>query len=243
MKRVLFVVCAMLVVTGCASKKLKPVDENLDVKAKMGTKEIGLNDDEEAVIQENVAVEDELRKATWQNYETERKLKSERDELIRCRTDLADPRLSGNKKLEPIPELEMSKDLSKIQTKLGITQNGRIKVIKREFLTDRIEKEERYKDSLESLLNVISVQRVNCERDLGYIRVQHGLPSERYPAVGYYGPEGNFIVTRPAERNLDDAFRILAEQTRKGKKLQRQEKKEEVKAAKEEAAEDATEEN
>lgn len=226
MKRVLFAVCALLLVTGCASKKLKPVDENLDVKAKMGSKEIGLNDDEEAVIQENVAVEDELRKLTWQNYETERKLKSEREELIRCRTDLADPRLSGNKKLEPIPELEIAKDLSKVQQQLGITQNGRIKVIKKEYLTDRMEKEERYRESLDSLLNVISVQRVNCDRDLGYMRVQHGLSSERYPAQGYYGPEGNFIVTRPAERNLDDAFKILAEQTRKGKKLQRQEKKE-----------------
>jgi hypothetical protein len=240
MKHVLLIVGALFLVTGCASKKLKPVDENIDVKAKMGSKEIGLNDDEEAVIQENVAVEDELRKITWQNYETERKLKSEREELIRCRTDLADPRLSGNKKLEPIPELEISKDLSKVQEKLGITQNGRIKVIKREFLTDRIEKEGRYKESLESLLNVLSVQKVNCERDLGYVRVQHGLPSERYTSQGYYGPEGNFIVTRPAERNLDDAFRILAEQTRKGKKLQRQDKKEAAKAA-EEAEEESTE--
>lgn len=227
MKRLLFIVCALLVTTGCASKKLKTVDEEIDVKATMGNKEIGLNEDEEAVIQENVAVEDELRKLTWENYETERKLKSERDDLIRCRTDLADPRLSGNKKLEPIPELELSKDLSKIQQQLGITQNGRIKVIKKEYLVDRMEKEERYKESLNNLLNVISSQRVNCERELGYARVQHGLPSERYPAQGYYGPKGNFIVTRPAERNLDDAFRILAEQTRKGKKLQKEEVTEE----------------
>jgi hypothetical protein len=230
MKRVLFAVCALLLITGCASKKLKQIDEEIDVKATMGSKEIGLNDSEEAVIQESVAVEDELRKLTWQNYETERKLKSEREELIRCRTDLADPRLGGNKKLEPIPELELSKDLSKIQAQLGITKNGRIKVVKKEYLKDRMEKEERYRDSLDSLLNVISAQRVNCERDLGYVRVQHGLPSDRYPAQGYYGPEGNFIVTRAAERNLDDAFRILAEQTRKGKKLIREEKKETSKA-------------
>ncbi|MGE3260866.1 MAG: hypothetical protein AB7K68_03705 [Bacteriovoracia bacterium] len=203
--------------SSCSSKKLKPVDENIDVKAKMGDKEIGINDDDDAVIQESVAVEDELRKLTWYNYETERKLKSARTELIRCRTDLADPRLSGNKTLEPIPELEISQDLSKIQQKLGITQSGRIKVVKKEFLNDRFEKEQRYKESLESLLKVLDDQGKNCERELGYIRVQHGLPSERYTAEGYYGPKGNFVVTRPAERSLDDAFRILAEQTRKGK--------------------------
>ncbi len=69
----------------------------------------------------------------------------------------------------------------------------------------------------------LSSHRENCERELGYVRVAHGLPAERYNALGYYGPQGNFIVTRPAERNLDDAFRILAEQTRRGKKLQREE--------------------
>lgn len=213
-----------LIASGCASKKLKPVEEQIDVKANMGTKEIGLNQEEEAVIQEAVPVEDELRALTWQNYELERKLKTEREYLITCRTDLADPRLSGNKKLDPIPELEISEDLKKVQQKLGITPSGRIKLIRKEFLVDKIEKENRYKDSLESLLNIISQHRVNCERDLGYVRVQHGLPSNRYLALGYYGPEGNFIVTRPAEKNLDDAFKILAEQTRAGKKAERIEK-------------------
>lgn len=234
----LLVICTISLTAftfSCASKKIDKVDEKLDVKATMGDKEIGLNDDEEAVIQESVAVEDELRKLTWVNYEKERKLKSERDFLIRCRTDLADPRLSGNKKLEPIPELEMSKDLSKVQQKLGITDNGRIKVIKKEFLKDRMEKEEKYTESLDHLTKVIEQHRVDCERDLGYVRVQHGLPSERYPAIGHYGPQGNFIVTRPAERNLDDAFRILAEQTRKGKRAEKAEaKKQEAEAASEE---------
>jgi len=215
-----------LLAQGCASKKLKPVDEVVDVKAKMGdNKEIGLDDNDDAVIQESVAVEDALRKITWTNAETERKLKSERDELIRCRTDLADPRLSCNKKLDPIPELELSKDLTKVKRKVGITQSGRIKVVKKEYLNDRIEQENRYEESLDSLLKVVSQHRVDCERELGYIRVQHGLPAERYAAEGYHGPNGNFIVTRKAERNLDDAFRILAEQTRKGKKQARAEKR------------------
>lgn len=64
---------------------------------------------------------------------------------------------------------------------------------------------------------------MDCERELGYKRVEHGLPAERYPSLGYYGPNGNFIVTRPAERTLDDAFKILADQTRKGKKLEKKE--------------------
>ncbi len=214
-----------LLAASCASKELKPIEENLDVKAKVGDREIGLNESEEAIVQESVPVEDELRKLTWINYETERKLKSARENLITCRTELADPRLSGNKNMEPIPELEISEDLSKVQQKLGITRSGRIKVIRKEFLVDKLEKETQYKNSLDSLVKVIAQHDVDCNRELGYIRVQHGLPSTRYPAEGYFGSAGNFIVTRPAENNLDDAFRILDEQTHKGRKLERAEKK------------------
>jgi hypothetical protein len=228
MKRALIPFLMVFLAAGCASKKLKPADEVVDVRAHMGQNtEIGLDDEDDAVIQQSTAVEDELRKTTWLNYETERKLKQEREDLIRCRADLADPRLSGNKRLDPIPELEVTQDLSKVQQKIGVTRSGRIKVVKKEYLNDRMEKETQYKDSLESLLKVISNHREECERDLGYVRVQHGLPSSRYPAEGYYGPKGNFIVTRPAEKNLDDGFRILAEQTRKGRKQERKERREE----------------
>ena len=229
----------LLGAAGCASKKLKPVDEKIDVKAKLGDKDIGINEDEDAVIQESVAVEDELRKLNWYNYETERKLKAERADLIRCRTELADPRLSGNKKLDPIPELEITEDLSKVQQKLGITESGRIKVVKKEFLNDRFEKETRYKESLEGLLKVLEDHSTNCTRELGYVRVAHGLPAERYKAEGYYGDRGNFIVTRPAERTLDDAFRILAEQTRKGKKPRKEQTRVEAPAVVDEDEETA----
>ncbi len=123
-----------------------------------------------------------------------------------------------------------------MQEKIGITQNGRIKVVKKQFINERIEKEREYRESLEKLVKVIQENRVECERDLGYVRVAHGLPSLRYTAEGYYGPHGNFIVTRPAERNLDDAFRILAEQTRNGKRLERKDKVEAIAVTGEELA-------
>ena len=63
---------------------------------------------------------------SWKNYDMERKLKQERTDLVQCRTELADPRLSGNKKLETIPELEISQDLGKVQEKIGLTKNGQI---------------------------------------------------------------------------------------------------------------------
>lgn len=223
MKRSLFVLVLMVALPACSSNKIKPVDEPIEVKGKMGDQEIGINEDNEGIIQDSVAVEDELRALGWKNYETERKLKRERADLVQCRTELADPRLGGNKKLDRIPELEISGNLSKVQEKIGLTQNGRIKVVKKQFINERIEKEREYRESLDKLVKVIQENREECERDLGYVRVAHGLPAQRYSAQGYYGPQGNFVMTRPAEKNLDDAFKILAEQTRQGKKLEKQE--------------------
>jgi len=225
MKRLIIACLVLTALPACSSKKIKPADEPLNVTGRMGDKEIGLNDDNEGIIQDSVAVEDELRSLSWKNYEIERRIRQDRATLVQCRTDLADPRLSGNKKLDPIPELEISEDLGKVQEKIGLTRNGRIKVVKKQFITERIEKERQYSESLDKLQAVLGQSRVDCERELGYARVAHGLPSARYAAEGHYGPQGNFIVTRPAERNLDDAFRILAEQTRQGRKIEREETK------------------
>ncbi len=233
MKRVLNLVTAVkppllfaltiLALPACSSHKVKPVDEPLDVKGKMGDTEIGINKDDQAVVQDQVAVEDEIRTMTWKNYESERKIKQDREDLVACRTDLADPRLGGSKKLDPIPDLEMKEDHGKEDEKIGLTSNGQIKVVKKQYLDEKIEKQREWAESLDRVGKEIQQQRVDCERELGYSRVAHGLPSERYPALGYYGPEGNFIVTRPAEHTLDDAFKILADQTRKGKKLEQKE--------------------
>ncbi|MGZ3741006.1 MAG: hypothetical protein ACXVB9_16625, partial [Bdellovibrionota bacterium] len=93
MKRALVITALILtVLPACSSHKVKPVDEPLDVKGKMGDTEIGMNKDDQAVVQDQVAVEDELRTMTWKNYEAERKIKQNREDLIQCRTDLADPR-------------------------------------------------------------------------------------------------------------------------------------------------------
>jgi hypothetical protein len=221
MKRVLLVILALAAFPACSSHKVKPVDEPLDVKGKMGDTEIGMNKDDQAIVQDETAVEDELRTMTWKNYETERKIKQNREDLIACRRDLADPRLGGNKKMDPVPDLAMKEDHGKQDEKIGLTQNGRIKVVKKQYLDEKIEKQREWAESLQKVGGEVEQQRVECERELGYKRVEHGLPAERYPALGYYGPNGNFIVTRPAEHNLDDAFKILAEQTRKGKKQEK----------------------
>ncbi|MGZ3704568.1 MAG: hypothetical protein ACXWP1_00985 [Bdellovibrionota bacterium] len=224
MKRALVITALILtVLPACSSHKVKPVDEPLDVKGKMGDTEIGMNKDDQAVVQDQVAVEDELRTMTWKNYEAERKIKQNREDLIQCRTDLADPRLGGNKKLDSIPDLAMKEDMGKQDEKIGLTQTGRIKVVKKQFLDEKIEKQREWAESLDKVGKEVEQQRVDCERDLGYKRVEHGLPADRYPALGYYGPQGNFVVTRPAEHTLDDAFKILADQTRKGKKLEKKE--------------------
>ena len=206
---VLALATVMSTMLGCSHKgQIKEVNDQIDVRGKLGDKDIGIDENDKAVIQESIAVEDELRTMTWKNYEADRKLKSEREQLTTCRTDLADPRLGGNKQIEAVPAIEVTENQGKVDEKMGVASNGQIKLVKRTMLEEKLENQKQYNESLNGLLTTVSQSRENCERELGYARVAKGLPAERYTAQGHYGPEGNFIVNRKAEHNLDDAFRI-----------------------------------
>jgi hypothetical protein len=198
----------IIIIAACSSSRPQMVRDHLDdVKGKMGDKEIGYTgESEKPVIQESVAVEDELREMTWKNYEAERKLHAEHDDLIDCRTTLADPRLGGKKKLAPVPDLELAEDMGKIKEKIGLTQSNRLKIERTQSLEEKIELQRRYNESLTRLMGTVAKYNADCQRDLGYARVGAGLSSAPEKAKGHYDADGHFIVEKKAEENLDDAF-------------------------------------
>jgi len=204
----LFCVFSILAISACSSSKSQMVNDHLDdVKGRVGDKEIGYTDGEKApVIQESVAVEDELREMTWKNYEAERRLHVEHDELIECRTTLADPRLGGKKKLAPVPDLELAEDTGKIKEKIELTQGNRIKIVRTQSLEEKIELQRRYNESLTRLMGTVAKYNADCQRELGYARNGAGLSSAPEKAKGHYDAEGHFVVEKKAEENLDDAF-------------------------------------
>ena len=149
--------------TGSASSSVKESgerqgqigkEEKIDVRGSFGKQEIGFDSNQQAVLRDSDPVEDALRKLTWENREKERKYETFYEELVSCRSDLADPRLNGNKKVSIAP-IEKRKNLKR-EKRLAISENGRIVVVATESLKEKLEQEQRWNDSLDVLVEQVA---------------------------------------------------------------------------------------
>jgi hypothetical protein len=203
-------------ISGCSSNpnKAKDLDTKLDTKGAIGGEQIGLNDNKEVVIQKQANTDAELRELGWKEYDLEQKIHSDHELLTQCREELADPRLGGSGNMTEIPEIDTMKTPAQAKEELGITENGQLKLVKKEFYMERLKAERDYVDSLKGEQKLIGKYKANCEREMKISRVKHGLPSDRYTGKGYY-KDGVYVQTRRAEHNLDDAFSIASEEAHK----------------------------
>lgn len=193
---------------GCATTRVANVETKIEQKAALGNEIIGLDKEGQAIVQKEDPVENELREQRWKNSDLEAVVRTSHESLDRCLVETADPRLGGNGEVSEIPEVDAAMDLSKIKESIGMTEDGSLKVVKKELLTDRIARERKYEQSLNNSAKIISKHRKVCERKMGYARVKAGLPSERFKGEGHFGVGGSYIQTSPSEQTLDDAFKL-----------------------------------
>jgi len=210
--KVFFLVIFSILGFSCTSsdKKITEIDTKLDQKGSVDGKRIGLNDEGEAIIQEEVDADDELRRQQWANNRIYENLENDHHDLNHCRNDLADPRLGGSGEVQPIPEIDSMKSLDSIKEDFGLSEDGGLKVVRKEFYVDRLKKERKYEVSLLKTQKIVKKHLAECERKMGYARTKHGLPAKRYTAKGYFDQSGTWIQVRKAELTLDDAFEIRA---------------------------------
>jgi hypothetical protein len=208
-----------LVASSCTSSdEVKEIDTKLDVKNRSEGREIGINDDDEAIIQEKTDADDELRALEMGNMRLFDNLQTDYNELKRCREDLADPRLGGNGEVTDIPEIDKMKNLAEVKEEFGLDDEGKLKVVKRQKFSETLAQEQKYQKSLKSMQGIVSKYRVECERKMRVARTAKGLPAQRYTAQGYFDGSGAWVETRKAELTLDDAFEIKAKSTKQAPK-------------------------
>lgn len=210
--KILAVMCVLMTVAGlgCSSKhKMKDLDVAITEKGSVSSDEVlGLNDSGEAVIQKRKKAVDEVKGLVWYNNNLQFEQSSELASLRRCRVESADVRLGGSGDVVPLPEVDNMKPASKVKEEIGLV-NEDILVVKEEYLLDRLEQEKKFSQILESNLELIKKNKVSCEDKLRSKRVQAGLPAERYQGVFKISSDGKLLgVTKPHEKNLDDAFSI-----------------------------------
>ncbi len=208
-------VFAAILLSSCSSNpynKAKDLDEEkLEKKGEYKGATISVTENRDVVIREESTAESELRKLAAKAYELEVQLTSDYDLLVRCREELADPRLGGSGKVVEIPEIDNLKPVVEVKEEFGITREGKLSFVKKELFGDRLVGERKYIDTLKEQSKLTAKHKQTCEREMRVARVKAGLPGERYKGKGSY-QGGKYIQTRRAEQNLDDAFAIQSEE-------------------------------
>ena len=190
---------------------VEEMDNEIKTSGQIMDSKIGVNDDNQAIIQTETAADDELRIQQWNNNKKEDEVESEFLALKQCREDRADPRLGGSGDVRPIPAVDNLKMPSEIKEQIGIdSKDGQLKVVKKELYVKRLKQERRYEVTLNKMLKTLVQYKESCERKMRQARVKAGLPGQRYKAEGYYTADGTWVQTRKGENTLDDAFEIKA---------------------------------
>lgn len=214
--KLVVIVCTAIHAAGCATNpyKANEVETKIEPKGTFMGSTIGLNEKKEIVVQTETAADVELRETRWRTYDLERIIATAHEDLTRCREELADPRIGGNGQVVEIPEIDSMRSIASVKEELGITENGSLSIVRKEMFIDKLQQERKYEQALQATAKTLTKYRTQCEREMGYARVKHGLPSKRYVGQGYY-EAGRYVQTRGAEHSLDDAFRIASSESGK----------------------------
>jgi hypothetical protein len=212
MKGSVWLLAALLVTSGCASKKFgdQQLQTQLDTTDNKKSEKLGFDKERNLVIQDKSTANDELITQQHVNEELQSKLQHEFLTLKRCRTETADVRLGGTGEIAALPEIDGIKNDPTFKESVGIDENGDLVFVRQENFEDRFKAEKQMEKSIRRLTKVVITNREQCEMRMRRLRVEHGLPAERSPAITRMDG-GQLIIVRPAERNLDDAFQFANE--------------------------------
>jgi hypothetical protein len=208
-----FKMVAMLVgvlwVGGCSGKNyVKDIDYDGTSHGRVGAASLDVDSDGNAILREEIAADEALRELVWKNEDLVKIVANDHDWLGRCRLELADPRLGGDGKVAEVKDLELP-TVSDKKEEFGRSK-GEVKVVRQEMYSDRVKAERDRGTALSKMSKEWAKERSACEQTLRVARLKHGLPAERFKSEGYNDRDtGRYIESRPAEHNLDDAYRIV----------------------------------
>lgn len=219
MKSTLLATSIFLAISACASNpnEMKDIDTKLEVKGKVGDSKLGVNDKNEAIIQQERQAQDELLIQDSVNMRLQDDANHVEGELKECLKYLADQRLGGNGVLPEVPDVSSLRNDDNSQEDIGTAEDGSLKVVKKTGFVDRLQNARSYEKSLRAITKVIKRQNEECQMKLEIARNKIGLPGKKVQAEGYFNSNGKWVETKRGERSLDDAFEIQAENKDKAK--------------------------
>ena len=123
-----FLLASLLACT--SSEQVKDINTDLE-KGQVGRSKLGVNDDNEAILQTETDADKELQAQIWANDSLESKLQHYTLEFEDCRLYLADPRLGGTGEIKDLPEVGDFKVDTNTKEEIGVDKDGNYKVVRK----------------------------------------------------------------------------------------------------------------
>lgn len=157
----------LLSLTGLASAcrsneyKVEEIDTTLDAKGRSAGGTVGLNKEGEAIVQEQQQASVALTALQHVNENLRMDLKSHLYNVKTCRGELNRSRNGGTGEAPELSEFPDLQAAEKSVEKIGL-EDGELKIVKTEFLNDRMKAERTHQDELRALISTVKKQEELC---------------------------------------------------------------------------------
>jgi len=199
--KVLFL--AVLTVGCFTTNKVQTLDTRLDVKGQVGDRKLGLNDKNEAILQEEVAAESELTTQINVSYYKQERLEMVVEELKICMTERAKLANGGSGSYPSIPESTALKNLAKTEEEFGLV-GGNLRIVRKSSFVETLKMQRLLVERIEKEHNDIKRLLEQCEFDREnsfYARRQKQQKQEAENKVSEPAPQAS---SSPKQDELND---------------------------------------
>lgn len=160
--------CLPNLLCGCMTgspNKVQSVETRLEVKGQVGDRKLGINEKNEAIIQEEVLAESELNTQKNVSMFFQEKLDSAVYGLKECLLEKSRKKNGGSGNYPAVPTATELKNLSEIREEFGITEDGSLKVIRKSSFIEELKKERLVTERIRKELANIKDLAEKCEFD------------------------------------------------------------------------------
>lgn len=161
------------VLSHCASDdnyEVKKIDTSLEEHGKSGENSYGLNEDNEAVLQNEKDPGYELMIAKKANQGLFLELERDALALDHCIQEYSRPELGGDGKFKNVDDYEDLRPDYDSTEELGVTEDGKLKLVKKAYLKKQLEQSKTQTKQLRKALSYVQKELRKCQVELKYLK-------------------------------------------------------------------------
>lgn len=146
----------------------KQIDDDIEKIGNTEDGSYGYNKDGEVIIQEEKDPAYELMITKKANQSLFLELERDAFALDQCIQEFSDPSLKGDGKFKNIDDYESLRPDYDGKEQLGVTEDGKLKIVKRTYFKKQIDEAESQKEKISKALRYVQKELRKCESELNF---------------------------------------------------------------------------